>query len=241
MGKDFGLEYDKFIGLINDNYHFALTRWGDGELKILNKEYINLLTKGNGEFIFDNNNSEHIKYSELLMDAFTYNSDDYYVGIACKCCVGDETFNKMKIQSKQPENNLTWANIFVNSNYKFLDTKLIPILNGKKIVIVYNKNGNTSNLPFNTIKEFKVGTNAWIDDYHLIDEIKQYINNNQIKDTIFLIAAGPLANIMVHQLWVNNNENTYIDIGSVLDKYLSLKLTRGYQLGYNTINKICIW
>jgi hypothetical protein len=241
MGKDFHIEYDIFMDRIKSIDNFTITRWGDGEMKIINGEYINLLSKGNGEFIFDNKNDTHKFYSDELRKAFTHVDNNYFVGIACKCCIGNKGFQSMKVESKQPEENLTWANLFVNSNYRNTHTKLVPTLKDKKVVMVFNKRGNLNNIPFPVEKSFTVGTNAWIDDYNLIDDIIEYINTNNIKDRVFLIAAGPLANIMVYKLWMNNKENTYIDIGSVFDKELSLKLTRGYQLGAPTYNKKCIW
>jgi DNA repair photolyase len=42
-------------------------------------------------------------------------------------------------------------------------------------------------------------------------------------------------------LWNINKKNTYIDIGSILDPYLQLKLTRGYLRGAETVKKICTW
>ncbi len=241
MDKDFHNEYDLFMDRIKSGENFAITRWGDGELKIINGEYINLLNKGNGEFIFDDKNEAHKFYSDELRKAYTHVDDNYYVGIACRCCIGDKGFIGMKESSKQPEEHLTWANLFVNGNYRFTHTKLVPILQEKKVVMVYNQRGNLDKIPFPIEHSFTVGTNAWIDDYNLIDDIIEYINENEIKDRVFLIAAGQLANIMFHKLCLNNKENTYIDIGSVFDKELSLKLTRGYQLGAATYNKKCIW
>lgn len=239
--RDFNDEYLFFINKIKNNEHFALTRWGDGELEIIKGNYINLLDKGNGEFLYDNKNESHDFYKNKLTEAYLYNDKFYFVGIACSCCVGIDNYEYMKVLSTQSENNLTWANIFVNSNYKYLDTTFIPSLVNKDVIMIHNSLGNTHSFPINLKKSFLVGKNAWIDDYQLIQDIITYINSNDIKNHVFIIAAGPLANIMVHNLWVNNKNNTYIDVGSIFDKHLGLKLTRGYQLGKNTINKKCIW
>jgi len=239
--KTFKGDFNKFINKIKKVDNFAITRFGDGELKIINSEYINLLKKGNGEFIYDNNNKDHEFYSLELKKSFNYIDDNYFVGIPCKCCVGEEKYIAVKEKSKQPESNLTWANIFVNSNYKRFDSDLVSSLSKRKIVLVYNKNGNLNNFPIKVEKEFKVGTNAWMEDYSLISNIIDYVNINNIKDYVFIICAGPLANIMVHKLWMNNKNNTYIDAGSIFDKYFSIKLTRRYQVGGPTLNKTCIW
>jgi hypothetical protein len=67
------------------------------------------------------------------------------------------------------------------------------------------------------------------------------IDEFNITDHVFLFAAGPFANILTYELWKYNRNNTYIDIGSTLDKYLGLKLTRGYLQGAPTLTKKCIW
>ena len=67
------------------------------------------------------------------------------------------------------------------------------------------------------------------------------ITDEGLEDVVFLISAGPFANILVQQLNEHNKNNTYIDLGSVLDKHLSLPATRKYLNGGPTLNKTCIW
>jgi hypothetical protein len=49
------------------------------------------------------------------------------------------------------------------------------------------------------------------------------------RDTLFLVAAGPLANIMVDKLYEYNPSNTYLDVGSPLDVFTKGVMTRPYQ------------
>ena len=100
-----------------------------------------------------------------------------------------------------------------------------------------------SNLPFNVKDEniFKIKSNAWLHNLHLINDLKNHIIDNNIINHVFLISAGPFANILVHQLHSFNKNNTYLDIGSTIDGYLKLPLTRRYLRGGDTLNKTCIW
>jgi len=98
------------------------------------------------------------------------------------------------------------------------------------------------NLPFKPTNVLRVGTDAWRNNYDVLEKIGKLIQKDAVENEIFLFAAGPLANILTYELWKYNSEkNTYIDIGSILDPYLELKLTRGYQLGAQTLQKICTW
>jgi len=239
--KTFEGDFNIFLNKIKNDDPFSITRFGDGELSIIEGKYLNLLNKGNGEFAYDPNDKKYDISRELLTESFTYLEKNYFVGIACKCCVGDEKYNYMKSLSKQNEDNLTWANIFVNSNYYRFVNKLLPALKDKKVHIVCHETANIDKLPFEVEMVYKVKSDAWINNLDLIDVIKGRIGDRNIEGEIFLISAGPFANILVQQLHKYNNNNTYLDIGSVLDGYLGLPLTRGYLNGSSTLRKVCIW
>ena len=240
--KTFNGDFDLFLNKIKNSEHFSLSRWGDGELMILEKHGIDIRNKGSGEFRYDPNMIEYEEVRNKLLESYSYVSDGYYIGIACQCCVGKEKYEYMKQKCGQNEEYLTWANIFVNANHRRTISELIPELNNHKVNIVVNKNSKIDGLSFNVNKVWYVGTDAWYSDYKLIDVLLKYINDNNIKNELFLFAAGPLANILTYELWKNSDrENSYIDVGSILDPYLNLKITRGYHKGAPTLNKICIW
>ncbi|MCK9416548.1 hypothetical protein M0Q97_07825 [Candidatus Dojkabacteria bacterium] len=240
--KTFDGDFDKFLNKIKNNENFSLSRWGDGELMILEEKFIDIRTKGSGEFRYDPKLSQYEMMRKKIVNSYIYKDTNYYIGVACPCCVGREKYEYMKKKSNQNEENLTWANIFVNSNYKKSINILLPELKNHVVNLVVNKNSKFNNLPFKYKNIWCVGTDAWCDDYYLVDIIMEYIKTNNIKNELFLFAAGPLANILTHELWeYGSKDNIYIDIGSILDPYLNLKLTRGYQLGAQTLNKVCIW
>jgi len=241
MDKTFKGDFDKFLNKIKNKENFSITRFGDGEMMIIDGIDVDLLHKGPGEYSYKSNDDRYDISRKLLKQSFTSKMDEYYVGISCRCCVGDEKYQNMKKDSGQNENNLTWANIFVNSNFNLFNTQMIPALKSRRIYLICHKASDFNNLPFGTEKIYKVGTDAWLHNLSLIDELKNEIKEQKLKDVVFLIAAGPFANILSHQLYTFDKNNTYIDLGSVLDKYLNLPITRGYLKDANTLNKICIW
>lgn len=240
--KTFKGDFDIFVNKIKNNEHFALSRWGDGELMILENKGIDLTQKGDGEFKYDPSSTVHMMMRESMINAYTYKEKDYYIGVACQCCVGKEKFDYMRNLSGQPEENLTWANIFVNSNYKYFLSDLLPALKDKKIILVANTKSKPENLPFKIEQFNPIGTDAWVGNSGLIQKLIMDISKFNVRDYIYIFAAGPLANIMTYELWKYNKNNTYIDIGSTLDKFLGLTVTRQYLLGNpTTLNKTCIW
>lgn len=239
--KTFKGDFDKFLTKIKKGEHFSLSRWGDGELKILEGADIDLTHKGDGEFKFDHTSEVHKKMRHVLLDSYTYQDFNYYIGIACQCCVGKDKFDYMKRLSTQSEDNLTWANIFVNGNYQYFLSELLPVLKEKKVILVANKKSKTENLPFKIERFFPVGSDAWVENYELSQFIQQEIGEFNMRDYIFLFAAGPFANVLTYELWKYSKNNTYLDIGSTLDKILGLTVTRGYLKGADTLRKVCIW
>lgn len=238
--KDFNEEFFYFLNKIKNNVPFSLSRWGDGELMILENKFIDLRNVKNGEFRYDPNIKEYDYVRGILGKSYIEKDYEYYIGVACPCCVGQEKYQYMKDKSEQDEEHLTWANIFVNDNYRYFMNDFIKEMNNHDVIMVVNKKADTSKLPFDVEKTYKVGTDAWYNDYSIIEDIKNDYNNS--KNKVFLFAAGPLANILTYELWVHMNKNNiYLDIGSTLDTQMGMKPTRGYHMGAKTLNKKCIW
>lgn len=238
--KTFKEDFNKFVNKLNTNENFALTRFGDGEMMLLNRQHINLMKKGVGEFEYDGN-PVYDRSIELLKNAYTADIDNYFVGIACPCCVGNDKSASMKKGTGLSDDKLTWANIFVNANYPHTVDTIIPLIKKREhdIVLVSHEKSDITNLPWTQLRSqfYPIKSNAWVENIDLID----IISDVEYKGKIMLICAGPFANILAHELFRRNNRNTYIDFGSVLDPYLNLPITRGYQLGAATVNKVCIW
>jgi len=114
--KSFHDELKQFNVRLTEQENFSLVRFGDGEMIIINGEAIDLSQKYNGEHQYIPDEKQHEQQREILRQSLVWQSSNYYVGIACPCCVGTPAFLALKDQSEQPEQQLTWANIFVNSN-----------------------------------------------------------------------------------------------------------------------------
>jgi hypothetical protein len=241
--KDFKQDFAKFEKMIKNHEPFAISRNNDGEMIILFDEFIDLRKKLNGEFIYDPKQEQHKFFREKLLQSAQHKADNYYVGIACRCCVGDEKHNRLKKLTGLDDDHLTWGNIFVNSNYPPYVERIIPLFSDYKVVMVINHKAITYDLPFrdNIVKTFNVGTNAWMENYSLVNDMKKYIEENNIEDHMFLFCAGPFSNILIHECFKSSPKNTYLDVGSTLDDMMSLGATRGYLRGADTLKKVCIW
>jgi len=217
---------------------FAVVRFGDGEFTIIRDRRIDLRGKCMGEYKYDPNDKKDRELRDLLIDSISYKSPNYWVGIVCSCCGGNNVHNGMlkKVQSVP-----TWANIFVNSNYTYYKRTFLPtIIKNYKIVLVCNKKASLKRLPFKPVKVFTVGTNSWREDFDLINELVSFMEHKE--GHAILVCAGPFSNILVYKVWLANPNNVVINAGSTLDPLFFNRRTRKYHNpSSKTANKTCIW
>ncbi len=240
-GKDFSAELEKFAQMIERKQPFAFARFNDGEMKIIFGDIFDVAKNRIGN-TYVPNDEEAEKQRTLLIEALDYKSDRYFVGIVCPCCESEQDFFRMKELSGQKEDNLTWANVFVNSNFPAFQSRITPLFGGRNIVFVGNATANHEGLPFAVSKSFFVGDNAWVNDYNrLMRELIEYIESDAVTDTVFIFCAGVLSNLLIYKLYENYPKNTYLDLGSVYDVELGLGKSRRYLRKGKTLYKTCIW
>jgi hypothetical protein len=250
--KTFKSHFDLLLGKLKKGENFAYSRFSDGELRIMqnielklsNNQYKIGNETGNVKYYPEDhkhfNPTEHQFYRDRLMESYKFKKDNYYVGLSCRCCVTNDEFNQMCewYEGDTNSDNLTWANLFLNSNYSRFINEFVPLLKDKKIIYILNENADINGLPFKVIKDFRVGHNCIINDYGLIEEVKSWMIDENIEDHVFLFSASSLSNFMIHQLFDFNDKNSYIDIGTTLNPFLNMKARRGY---HNGNDKVCIW
>lgn len=215
---------------------FAFSKYADAEIGIL----LNKNIRSIDNWVYEPNQNDKIK--NLLMESINHSDDGYYVGISCPCC-DMESYNWYKENVKINESNITFANIFVNTNYEYFVNEMLPTFNTfENIYLIANQNSNLTEIKtvLNYTKFFGVTANAIENDLGLIDQLIEEINTNKIENTLFLFCCGPLGKVLSYKLWENNKNNTYIDIGSTLNRWTCLNL-RDYQLNGMYSNRTCVF
>lgn len=237
--KKFDLEFDKMVARLKKGDPFSFSRFGDGELNVIKKIKTHIHTIIGSEVLYDIKNKNHACKSDELLKALQYQAHNYFVGVSCACCIG-ESLHKEYIQiSKQPNENLTFATLFVNANYNQFLTEFLP--NIKEAVLIANLAAQTKNLPFKVKQRFNVGQNAWVNYEPTLQSIETYITTNKINGQIFVFCAGIASCLLIYHLHKKYPQNTYIDLGSTLDVLMGIGKTRRYLKGQETINKTCKW
>lgn len=219
---------------LENKENFTFSKFADGEWSVMKNNRLN-----NNEFQYTNS-QEHTKARELLIDSFKYQHPNYHVGISCPCCQGN-AFEEMRDYSEQPTERLTWANLWVNSNYKYYLSDILPLFSNYDVGIVAHRSSNLDNLPFNPRLFCAIDKDAWVVNQDKIDVLKDVITKENMRGWLFLFCCGPFGNILAHKLTEHCPENIYLDIGSTLNPFLG---TEGFRRSYFSKHESlspCIW
>jgi hypothetical protein len=258
MQKNFREHFIKFTDMIRNNQHFGFARYSDGEMYILqNKEskldegLIQIGDHKQGGFYqpldfkhFDP--KQHQWFLKKLIEAYKHKQSNYFKGISCSCCVGKENFDWQIDLHGGDDESLTWANVWVNGNYPLFIMNTLPILYSKDCVFVGHEKADISKLPF-IKKDFRVGYNAFVNDYDKIETIRQWIKENNIENHVFLFSASTFTNLAVYELFRDFPNNSYIDIGTCLTPMMNMPTERDYLKGFwsykgsQSLSQMCIW
>jgi hypothetical protein len=260
--KTFNGDFNKIKSYLLKGTNFSFTRFSDGELFVLQNKRLELNEdhyiigdqRGGGWYNKEEQKTfipgEHEFYRKKLEESLACNLPKFYRGICTRPDVDLDTFNWMVDLGGGDSETLTWSNLFINGNYEKFINEIVPIFKTKKVILVVNESANINKLPFKVEKDFRVGTNCFINNYGLIDEIKTYITENNIKNHLILVSAASLSNLIIHELHKLNTNNTYLEIGSTLNPIMDMegwKGSRGYLRefwlgqGRHHLNMECIW
>ena len=84
LTNDFNNEITSLYEKFKSGEHFAFSKFADGEFSILINQG---LTNCDG---WTFNPDEHSFYRKKLVESYQYVAKNYYIGIGCKCCMGDK-------------------------------------------------------------------------------------------------------------------------------------------------------
>ena len=128
--KDFKEHFYNLIDKLKSGENFAFTRFSDGEMHLLMNRSLKI---GGGWWELDGvrrqgsyhttnykdlDNVEHKYFFDALKDSYQYHAKNYFVGLSCRCCVGEDNFKWQVDFRGGDDEHLTWANLLINGNFK---------------------------------------------------------------------------------------------------------------------------
>lgn len=229
MRKDFAAEFDRFKAKILSKENFSLVRYGDGEISLMKGIPIGMHTQAfqtDGWYC----EAKNYKLGSALLDCLNHTEKNFYYALPSpNQSMPNYSYLREKINSN--EDNITFADIWVNGNYPRFKKFLYEELN-EPVVLIASQNAISRDISPVKCKMFlPVPT----DVVHVYEQNSEEIESNLKKlaqehqDTLFMISAGPLSEAIIHTLYSANPNNRYIDFGSSLDEVIHGRKTRPYM------------
>ena len=221
--------FDQIIQKIQRGEHFGIIRPNDGEHMVMeNKTFTNC----------DNwtNTADGILRLQLI-DAVKTVKPNLFIGIPCETCFKqcrEDYLNKYSVNPSQ----ITYANIFCNSNWKKTVHFLHSYSQGFYLITCGTKNCNFPIKDRLVIDKYLV--NNWNDVWE--NETQQILDYDKDKhNELFCFASGPLSKVWIPKCMEINPNNIYLDIGSTMDFFTKDNLIpRPYTYTNSTYaNLIC--
>ena len=151
-----------------------------------------------------------------------------HFGISCPCCdPASYEYYDDAIRGASPTFS---ANLFINANYRRW-REFLASLDGP-VAVVVNARANCAGLPFKTVDEMFVSDDC-VNDYE--ESREQYAGHVRnmaagLPDrSCVLVAAGPMSEPLMHFMYNERPDLTYVDVGSSLDEMLYGHQTRPYM------------
>ena len=219
------------ISKINNGECFGLIRPSDGEFLILeNKTFTNCdnWTFNKGGLL-----------REQLLESIQINNPKLYIGIPCNRCnhnplnIYNDYLNKYLVPKKQ----LTYANIFCNTNWKLFISYLKTYNKGFFLITCGTKRCDFPIKDRFIIDKYLVNNwdNLW---EKTTNEVIDFVGNK--KGELFCFSAGPISKIWITKCMKINPDNIYLDIGSILDYYTKgAEYARPYTNNLTSYSKEC--
>jgi hypothetical protein len=228
MQQDHRKDFLKAIEKIKELDSFSISRYADGEASVLKN-----LTIGNKDgWLYKKD--KNLKFRSDLRKSLTCIDENFIYGISSRNA-DEKNYMFLRKFIKQDLKYITFSDIWVNANYDLFNELFLPTINetDKNITIITNPKASFSALQkFIRIKEvIPVKGNCVVyweknkEYFRALLDLKASLSEKEI----FLVAAGPFSNIIIHEMWSVNRENIYIDIGSTLDPIIFKRQSRDYH------------
>jgi hypothetical protein len=224
--KDFNQDFEYFTELLRSDKNFAYARYADGEVALMKGSSIGA---GSQAFHVDGWEAPQLltKVGKELLQTLEHAEDNYYYAISSNTDnIDDHEFLVSRI--KLPS-NITFANLWINANYQKM--KAFYSSFKKESYLICNQKAKKESFPFPVLEIFPFPDNCvyyweeYGEDY--MNQLLQYAR--EVRNKTFFISCGPVSEIIIHNLYLANPNNQYVDVGSSIDEFVHEQKTRPYM------------
>ena len=231
-----------FYEKILNKESFCFVRFSDGEVEIIRNRYLKI---SNGITFFRGKQSKNnfsqidskefdpkINYDireDLILSSIS-SMPNYFKGMPHKRFIKDRDL--LVTLNGGLDEKITFADLLINSNYKFFREKIVPLISKYKNVYLI---ANYRAKPIDILSEsehIKIPDN-FFDNYNQIRDKVIHKLLDIPKGSLILSSASSLSNIVGHRIFQIRKDITFLDVGTSINDLLSLdKITRSYHVTY---------
>lgn len=232
---------DNFISLLKLKIPFSFVRFSDGEIEILRNRYLEI---SDGKTVFRGREFKnsfpdfdakrfdpkiHQNIRKDLLSSALFRDKKFYKGIPTSHndAIKDREF-LLRLNGGF-DTNMTFSDLFLNSNYKKYRDKIVPLFEVfENIYVIANYRAKPIEILEKAI-HIHIPDNFFATYDSVINDVYA-----QIKDipngSLILSSASSLSNILGHKMFTQNPNITFLDIGTSINDLLSLSHnTRAYH------------
>jgi hypothetical protein len=243
LTQDFDSDFEVLVKRIFvDKLPTYFSRYADGELALMMGKEVPSYSQASLEDKWTAKSGKSLLGKDLV-NSLKNNDRNKIYAISCGCC--DSTAKKILLDNLKIADvcmsNITFSNLWINGNYKKFKNTIETQID-EKVVLFANKEGVNKKYPFELHEFFAVPddcVNFWETER---DQFISAIQNkfSSYNDTLFLISAGPMSEVIIEILFEMNKSNRYIDVGSSMDEFTKNRKTRPFMnSGQPFYNKNC--
>jgi len=125
---------------------------------------------------------------------------------------------------------LTFASLFCNMNYRYFRERLGAFTEG--VVIVASRHGAGRPVGGLRVLEYVPMEHDCVNHWeraHQDERVRAADVATRFERTLFLVSAGPMAEVLIDTMFTANPTNRYLDVGSALDELIHGRKTRPYM------------
>lgn len=222
-----------FIYKLKNKEPFSFVRFSDGEVEILRNRYLEI-NNGTTAFrgrvfrntfpVFDTKKFDPDVNKNLRMDLLgsaLYKNKFFYKGIPTEhnnAIIDRELLLRL---NGGFDTNMTFSDLFLNSNYLLYKKSLVPLFKMyKKVYVIANFRAKLVDVLDGAI-HVKVPDNFFPVYDQTLKATMATLGDIE-SGSLVLSSASSLSNVVAHKLFIERHDITFLDIGSSLNDLLSL-------------------
>ena len=230
-------ELATFRAMINDAVQFTFIRFSDGECEMLQGNSLEISnsgvkwSRGSSSFRYPDYDFKSFvpERDAQLMDALSksaeYRSTNFYKGIPTSHNAAP-AYSKMLFEMNgSSSEGLTFADVFINSNYKKFSRGLLGDLRQRSDVALIGNFRMKVPLISSSWTHYKIGDNLFQSHEETVSSAMSFIRSLPV-GAIVLSSASSISNILGHQVSAEGLPISFLDVGTALHPFVGLADSR---------------